>query len=111
MMVRQGFQKVFVTDINPNAMIGLTESIEETKLAGKTQLDFGYLFDKWKKPTALIVYHSLWLPARQTFNRKHDAIYYNEQLYPEFFDAAHKRPRRDGKIVILFSNVAQIRQP
>ncbi len=110
LMVQHGFQKLFGTDINPNAIIGLSESMAGTKLARKIEIDFGHLFGKWEKPTELIVFNPPWLPAMQELNKLDEAIYYNEQLFPEFFEAAHKRLLPGGKIVILFSNVAQITQ-
>jgi len=110
LMVQRGFQKVFGTDINPNAIIGLSESMEGTKLSRKIELDLGHLFGKWEKPTELIVFNPPWLPAMQEMNNLDEAIYYNEQLFPDFFEAAHKRLLPDGKIVILFSNIAQITQ-
>jgi len=108
LMVQHGFQKVFGTDINPNALIGLSESMEGTKLARKIEMDLGHLFGKWEKPTELIVFNPPWLPAMQALNQLDEAIYYNENLFPEFFEAAYKRLLPDGKIVILFSNLAQI---
>ncbi|HAN76304.1 MAG TPA: methyltransferase type 11 [Bacteroidales bacterium] len=108
LMVQHGFQKLFGTDINPNAIIGLSESMKGTKLARKIEIDFGHLFCKWDKPTELIVFNPPWLPAMHELNNLDEAIYYNEQLFPEFFEAAHKRLLPDGKIVILFSNIAQI---
>ena len=107
-LVQHGFQKSFGTDINPNAIIGLIASMEGTKLARKIEIDFGHLFGKWEKPTELIVFNPPWLPTTQEMNRLDEAIYYNEQLFPDFFEAAHKRLLPDGKIVILFSNLAQI---
>ena len=110
MMVQHGFQKSFGTDTNPNAIIGLTASMEGTKLARKIEIDFGHLFGKWEKPTELIVFNPPWLPAAQELNRLDEAIYYNEKLFPDFFEAAQKHLLPEGKIVILFSNLAQITQ-
>ena len=45
-LIKHGFQKVFGTDTNPNAIIGLTESMGDTKLSRKIELDFGSLFGK-----------------------------------------------------------------
>lgn len=108
MMVQSGFQKLFGTDINPNAIIGLSEFMHGTKLARKIEIDFGHLFGKWEKPTELIVFNPPWLPAMQELHRLDEAIYYNEQLFPDFFAAAHKRLLPEGKVVILFSNLGQI---
>jgi len=107
-MMKYGFQKSFGTDTNPNAIIGLQESMAGTKLSRKIELDFGHLFGKWKKPTELIVFNPPWLPASHDLGRLDEAIYYNENLFPEFFEEAKKRLLPDGRIVLLFSNLAQI---
>jgi len=48
-MMKYGFQKSFATDTNPNAIIGLKESMKGTKLAVKIELDCAHLFGKWEK--------------------------------------------------------------
>ncbi len=108
LLMKHGFQKSFGTDLNPNAIIGLTESMKGTKLSRKIELDFAHLFGKWKKPTELIVFNPPWLPTSQTINRLDEAIYYNKKLFPEFFEEAKKRLLPDGRIVILFSNLGEI---
>lgn len=107
-MVKHGFQKVFGTDTNPNAIVGLKESMGDTKMSRKVELDFASLFGKWGKPTELIVFNPPWLPASQELDKNDEAIYYNENLFPEFFAEAKKRLLPDGKLVLLFSNLAQI---
>lgn len=107
-LIKHGFQKAFGTDTNPNAIIGLNESLEGTKLSRKIEIDYGHLFAKWEKPTELIVFNPPWLPASHKLERLDEAMYYNEQLFPEFFAEAKKRLLPDGKIVVLFSNLGQI---
>ena len=107
-MMKHGFQKVFGTDSNPNAIIGLTEFMGDTKLSRKIELDFGHLFGKWEKETELIVFNPPWLPKSQDFDNIDDAIYYNKDLFPDFFTEAKQRLLPDGKLVIMFSNLAQI---
>jgi hypothetical protein len=107
-MVKHGFQKVFATDTNPNAIIGMQEFMGETKLSRKIELDFGHLFGKWEKPSELIVFNPPWLPTSRELGRMDEAIYYNESLFPEFFVEAKKRLLPDGKLVIIFSNLAKI---
>jgi len=107
-MVKYGFQKVFATDTNPNAIIGLTEFIADTKLSRKIELDFGHLFGKWEKQIELIVFNPPWLPKLPNEDRSDESIYYNKNLFPDFFDGAKKRLLPEGKLVILFSNLAQI---
>ncbi len=107
-MVQHGFQKVFATDINPNAIIGLTEFMGTTKLSRKIELDFGHLFGKWDKQTELIVFNPPWLPQTHNGSGIDDAMYYNTNLFPDFFAAAKKRLLPEGKLILLFSNLAQI---
>lgn len=107
-MVQHRFQKVFATDINPNAIIGLKEFMGSTKLSRKLELDFGDLFGKWRKPTELIVFNPPWLPQKQKGSKLDTAIYYNDTLFPEFFAAAKERLLPEGKLVLIFSNLAQI---
>lgn len=107
-MVQYGFQKVFGTEINPNAVFGLTESMGETKLSRKIELDLGHLFGKWEKETELIVFNPPWLPETKGLDGMNKAIYYDEKLFPDFFAGAKQRLKPDGKLVLIFSNLAQI---
>lgn len=107
-MIKHGFQKVFGTDTNPNAIVGLTESMGDTKLSRKIELDFGNLFGKWEKQTELIVFNPPWLPGSHDLDKNDEAIYYNKNLFSDFFKEAKKRLLPEGKLVIIFSNLAQI---
>lgn len=107
-MVQHGFQKVYATDINPNAIVGLKEYMGTTKLSRKIELDVGHLFGKWDKPTELIVFNPPWLPALHDLDMLDKAIYYQENIFPEFFAEAKKRLLPEGKLLFLFSNLAQI---
>ena len=107
-MIKYGFQKVFGTDTNPNAIIGLAEFMGDTKLSRKIELDFGHLFGKWKKQTELIVFNPPWIPEPHDFDRVDEAIYYDNKLFPDFFAGAKQRLLPEGKLVLIFSNLAQI---
>ncbi len=107
-MLKYGFQKVFGTDTNPNAIVGLTEFMGSTKLARKIELDFDSLFGKFNFPVELIVFNPPWLPQSHALDCIDEAIYYNENLFPDFFEAAKQHLLPEGKLVIIFSNLAQI---
>lgn len=107
-MIKYGFQKVFGTDTNSNAIIGLTEFMGDTKLSRKIAVDHGHLFGQWEKQTELIVFNPPWLPEIDTLDYNDEAIYYNESLFPDFFEGAKQRLLPDGKLVLIFSNLAQI---
>lgn len=107
-LLKHGFQKVCGTDNNPNAIIGLSKSLKETKLDSKIELQFGDLFAENNAKSDLIVFNPPWLPA--TYNQEviDTAIYYEKDLFPRFFAEAKKHLKPEGKLVILFSNLAQI---
>ncbi|WP_298900015.1 methyltransferase [uncultured Psychroserpens sp.] len=107
-LIQHNFQKVYATDINPNAIIGLIEFMGSTKLSRKIELDFGHLFGKWDKQTELIVFNPPWLPENYDLSGIDKAIYYNKTLFTDFFIEAKKRLLPDGKLVLIFSNLAQI---
>ncbi|MGB1243082.1 MAG: methyltransferase [Chitinophagales bacterium] len=107
-LMKYGFQKSYGTDVNPNAIIGLRESTKGTKFAVKIETVCGHLFGTWKKPTELIVFNPPWLPASHDLGRLEEAIYYNEKLFPDFFEEAKKMLLPEGRIVLLFSNLGQI---
>jgi hypothetical protein len=107
-LIKHGFQKSFGTDNNPNAMIGLQEAMEGTKMARKVELTYGDLFADIDKPTELIVFNPPWLAATSAIENLDHAIYYNEELFPAFFAAAKEYLLQDGKIAILFSNLGKI---
>jgi len=107
-MMKYGFQKVFATDTNPNAIIGLKEFMGTTKLSRKIELEHAHLFGKWNKPTELIVFNPPWLQEERQLDGIDQAIYYDEKLFLEFFKEAKKRLLPDGKIVLLFSNLGQV---
>ena len=90
-MIKYGFQKVFGTDTNPNAIIGLTEFMAGTKLSRKIELDFGHLFGVWEKQSELIVFNPPWLPESHNQDKNDPAIYYNENLFPDFFCRSKKK--------------------
>jgi len=107
-LMKYGFQKSFGTDLNPNAIIGLKESMKGTKLSRKIEMVCGHLFGKWEKQTELIVFNPPWLPASHDLDRLDEAIYYNDKLFPDFFQEAKRRLLPEGRIALLFSNLGQI---
>ena len=107
-MLRHGFEKVIGTDTNPNAIIGLSETIKENKKYQNLNLIHGSLFASTEILTELIVFNPPWLPAKQNTKGLDTAIYYSSDLFSDFFKEAKKQLKPDGKIVLLFSNLAQI---
>ncbi len=107
-MLKHGFQKVYGTDTNPNVIIGLNEDLNKNKLCSKIVLKHGDLFANYNLKTELIVFNPPWLPATHNLDRIDKAIYYDANLFPLFFAEAKKHLKKDGRVVLLFSNLAQI---
>ena len=107
-MLNHGFKKICGTDSNPNAIIGLNEDINKNKLNSKIELKYGDLFAGCDTKTELIVFNPPWLPAAYNSEGLDKAVYYDAELFTRFFEEAKKHLKPDGKVLLLFSNLAQI---
>jgi len=107
-MLNHGFKKIYGTDTNPNAIIGLKEDLEANHIAQKMELYFGDLFADCEVQSELIVFNPPWILATQDLAGLDQAIYYTADLFPRFFEEALKHLKPEGRIVLLFSNLAQI---
>jgi len=107
-MLQNGFKKVYGTDINPNAIIGLDEYIKKNDFSSKILLEYGDLFANYDGLVDLIVFNPPWLPAAYDTEGIDSAIYYNTDLFSRFFEEAKKHLKKEGQIVLLFSNLAEI---
>jgi precorrin-6B methylase 2 len=107
-MLKHGFEKVYGTDSNPNAIIGLNEELNKNKQYSKIDLIHGDLFAACNLKTELIVFNPPWLPASHNLEGIDKAIYYDANLFPRFFAEAKKHLKAEGRVVLMFSNLAQI---
>lgn len=107
-MLNYGFEKIYGTDTNPNTIIGLKEDAQKNDLNSKLKLIHGDLFAGLDFKTELIVFNPPWLPASYDLEGLDQAVYYDENLFSRFFAEAVKHLQPEGKLVLLFSNLAQI---
>ncbi|MEA3446179.1 MAG: methyltransferase [Bacteroidota bacterium] len=107
-MLKHGFEKVYGTDSNPNVIIGLCEDLKKNMLNSKIDIIHGDLFANCNLKTELIVFNPPWLPASHNLEGLDKAIYYDANLFPSFFSEAQKHLKTGGRVVLLFSNLAQI---
>ncbi len=107
-MLDHWFEKVIGTDTNPNAIVGLREAVKHSEQSDNLHLIHGNLFADYDTPTELIVFNPPWLPAKHDTEGMDKAIYYDADLFSSFFKAAKNMLKPNGKIVLLFSNLAQI---
>ncbi len=108
LMLKYRFKMICGTDSNPNAIVGLNEELEKNELNSKIDLKYGDLFAGCDEKTELVVFNPPWLPASHDKEGLDKAIYYDETMFPRFFAEAKKHLKVDGRVIILFSNLAQI---
>ncbi len=107
-MLKYQFEKIYGTDTNPNAIYSVHEYMDRNGLNSKIELINGDLFEGCPEKTELIVFNPPWLPAAYNAEGLDMAIYYNDTLFPRFFEEAVKRLKPDGRVVLLFSNLGEI---
>lgn len=103
------FKEVHASDINPNALVGTLESEKDSEQ--KTNLYFGDLFADSKIKSDIIVFNPPWIPLPKEVSGIDLAIYYDKELFPRFFEEAHKHLNPEGQVVLLFSNLAGLMDP
>ncbi len=108
-LIQHGFTRVFGSDTNKNAIIGLLQETARLGLDDKLVLSHGDLFSDCEFQSELIVFNPPWLIAKYKLEEGIDkAIYYEKELFPRFFRQAKKHLAKEGKLVLLFSNLAQV---
>ncbi len=108
-LIQNGFQNIFASDSNKNAIIGVTEETKRLGYEEKITLNHGDLFDNCDVKADLIVFNPPWLRAKHTLEEGIDkAMYYEEDLFPRFFEQAKEHLAPEGKVVLIFSNLAQV---
>ncbi len=107
-MLRYGFRHITATDNNPNAILGMREEMKRRREKLPVSLSYGNLFAGNGTPADLIVFNPPWLPAPYQLENLDVAIYYKEDLFPQFFAEAAKRLKPEGKVLLFFSNLAKL---
>ena len=105
---KHGFKNIIGTDNNPNAIIGLREYLTKEGLDHTIQIHFGDLFANCSEKADLIVFNPPWLPIDRNVEGIDQAMYYDDDLFPRFFEQAFQHIKPDGKLLIIFSNLARI---
>ena len=108
-LIQNGFKNIFATDTNKNAIIGVAQESKRLGFEKLITLNHGDLFDNCEVKADVIVFNPPWLRAQHTLEEGIDkAMYYEDNLFPRFFEQAQKHLAPNGKIVLIFSNLAQV---
>jgi len=106
-LLQSGFEHIIATDSNPNAIIGMNHYLSK-KSEKKIDLYFGDLFDDYKEQADLIVFNPPWIPLKRDVKGIDEAMYYDETLFPRFFEKAKAHLSDNGKLIMIFSNLAEV---
>lgn len=108
-LIQNGFENITATDINKNAIIGVSEESKRLGFEDKITPIHSDLFENCDVKADIIVFNPPWLLARHKLEEGIDkAMYYEEELFPRFFEEAKKHLTPEGKVVLIFSNLAQV---
>ncbi len=107
------FKEVNASDINPNALIGILQenNSHSHSHSHSVNLYFGDLFAGSDIKSDVIAFNPPWIPLPKEVSGIDLAIYYDSELFPRFFEEAHKHLNPEGQLVILFSNLAGLMDP
>jgi predicted RNA methylase len=106
-MLNRGFETVTASDINPNALISVNEHAKKQGLQEKLIIKQSDLFGHLSEKADLVVFNPPWLPAQKDIEGLDNAIYYERGLFERFFNQAGKFVNEEGRLVVLFSNLAE----
>jgi len=108
-LIQNGFENIFATDINKNAIIGVSQESKRLGLDNQITLNHGDLFENCNVKADVIVFNPPWLLAKHELEEGIDkAMYYEKELFPRFFEQALNHLTPDGKVVLIFSNLAEV---
>ncbi|MDQ7086040.1 MAG: methyltransferase [Sulfurovum sp.] len=108
-LIQNGFENIFSTDSNKNAVIGVAQESKRLGYEDKITVNHGDLFENCDIKADVIVFNPPWLLAKHTLEEGIDkAMYYEEDLFDRFFEQAQNHLTAKGKIVLIFSNLAEV---
>ncbi|CAA6802263.1 MAG: Protein-N(5)-glutamine methyltransferase PrmC, methylates polypeptide chain release factors RF1 and RF2 [uncultured Sulfurovum sp.] len=108
-LIQNGFNNIFATDTNKNAIIGVAEEIKRLDYEDKLTLNHGDLFENCDVKADVVLFNPPWLLAKHKLEEGIDkAMYYEADLFPRFFEQAIEHLAPEGKVVLIFSNLAQV---
>ncbi|HIQ47548.1 MAG TPA: methyltransferase type 11 [Sulfurovum sp.] len=108
-LIQNGFENIVASDTNKNAIIGVAEESKRLGYEKKITLHHADLFEHCDVKADLIVFNPPWLPAKHDLEEGIDkAMYYNEMLFPRFFEQALEHLSLEGKVVLIFSNLGKV---
>jgi len=107
---KHGFKNISSSDNNPNAIIGMKEELSRKQISN-IKILYGDFFVDSEELQDLIVFNPPWLPATGNIENLDTAIYYHDELFSKFFTQAAQCIKPGGRLILIFSNLAQMTHP
>jgi len=108
-LAKNRFQKITATDSNPNAIESVVR--EKQRLSSRSiEAVHCDLLTKAPQPVDLIVFNPPWIQG-DIEGLIDGALYYEDGLFERFFAQARTALHRDGRLVLLFSNIMTLVRP
>jgi len=106
LLIKHGVSQVHATDTSPNAVRSMEEDLDRLDLKDRVTIEQADLFGT-APAVDLIAFNPPWLPGEQ--HVPVDAgSYYSADLFPRFFATAAEHLNPDGRLLLLFSNFAEL---
>jgi hypothetical protein len=107
-MMKHGIKNIISTDINPNALHSLEKDLERTGMQAHVKLMQTSFFDGLDNTQPdLVVFNPPWIPL-ETYTTIDKAMYYPPGFFEEFFRQAFDKLHANCRLVVIFSNFAQV---
>ncbi len=110
MLAENGFVNIYASDTNPNSIISVSQEVRKSEYSNQFTIKNESLLENCNDKFDLIVFNPPWLPADKELTIIDEAIYYKEDLFEKFFSNVGDYLNENAKIVLLFSNFANVNQ-
>lgn len=109
LLLKNGFEQVLGTDMNPNALWSAQNDAQRLGYQGRFATKQTDLLNDIE-PTSLIVFNPPWIPGR-SHSSVDDALFFEQGLFTRFFDQATEKLLPNGRIVLIFSTILTLLRP
>ncbi len=105
MMAGHGIEKIYATDINPNAVYSTRMETGRLNLSNRIGIEQASFFGTLRDVSGLVVLNPPWIPGKPS-GITDAGIYYHESFFNRFFSEAEKKLLPGTTLAIIFSSFA-----
>ena len=109
LLIKKGFQQVWATDNNPNAIESIKRDAQRQKI-DNLQCRYGNFLVDSPSNMDLIICNPPWIPGKAN-SLVDQGLYFDEDFFPHFFEQAHAKLAQNGDLLLIFSNIMTLLTP